>query len=174
VYSFVTHQEEWHTLFIAYDVVAVEVGNSDYDAALEIHALGSAGDVYIFDGTTRVLDAILPANGSSLRLASPYVEVGTKGGLLRGYAFDGTSYTEIGSIPVANDDVDGFTIAPDSLLWVGAEGKLRLYDDFGTSLVWSSESYGVPFGTHVVLANPRQKVPVAAGRQGLIGFRWTR
>jgi hypothetical protein len=175
VYDLATGAEEWHSLFIASYIREVAVAQTDTDGALEIIAVGSTGDTYVFDGQSKALEAILAGSSRCVRttpgrLGRDLVILGDDLGTLTAHQHDGSAYQPLHVFDVGAQAIDGFTLGPLSQVWVGSGGVLELHSKWNGTLLWSSEKYGSMFGTQAVLLAPASRMIVAAGSYGLVGF----
>lgn len=165
--------ELWRSFYLGGEVRDVVVANSDGTPGLEIHALSSDGNIYIFDGPTRVARAILQDGGVDRKAIHvvPGADVliaGDANGGLFGLLHDGSGYTSIGPLPVANGAIHSLGWIPMlGIFWVGSNERLALHAGLGP--FWHTANYGSGFGTHVSLDLSRGQV-VSAGPFGLSVF----
>lgn len=176
VYDFDTGLEEWHSMFIASYINKIAIANTDADNSLEILALGSDGDLYIFDGASKDLEAIIFANGATLQTYEiatkpDFILVGDTTGTLTCYHYDTTSYNPLDSVALATGALDGFTINPRGFILSGSGGQMSLHSDWGAEPLWTSESYGSIFATSpTLILEGGQRRAVGAGSYGLVSF----
>ncbi len=156
VYNYATGDEEWQSLYLGgYSITGLEVADFDGDNSPEIAAMWSGGDIYVFDGPTKQLEAVLFGPFTALRKGQPIggrptLVAGNGSGELVTFAYTSTPnpypYVEVGRQTVVAGPVDGFTIDARGVAWVGSAGRLnRVESGAGT---WTSEYYGSPFGDH--------------------------
>jgi hypothetical protein len=176
VYQLAPAQEEWHSLSVGPYVSGMALGQTDGDASTEIIALGSSGGAYIFDGTSKSLEALLPGTWRCVRStpAGPgqpeLIVLGDNVGGVTAYQHDGTGYAVVKSASFGTKPIDGITLGPLDFIWVGASGTLSLYDGWGGALLWSSGPFGTLFGTDAILFYPGARTVLTAGSYGLTGF----
>lgn len=176
VYQIAPAQEEWHSLFVGPSVSEVAVAQTDGDISPEIIAVSSSSGAYVFDGTSKALEAILPGTWRCVRTSLGHagkpalIVLGDAQGGLTAFQHDGAAYAVVKASSFGTKAIDGFTLGPLSNLWVGTGGSLKLYDGWGGALLWSSETYGTIFGTNLVSLFPEARTVVAAGTYGLVGF----
>jgi len=174
VYDLETATLEWSSLFIASQILAVTVGNTDEDPSPEILAVGSQGDLYVFDGTTKALSAIVGGafNGvatSEMGVRPDLIRLSTTGGELVTVAFLEEDYQVLETLDLLDETIDGFHLRTAHALLVGAGGVLYLFDPMGGDLIWESCAiYGDPFGTGMAFTDTHA---VTAGLYGLVGFQ---
>jgi hypothetical protein len=175
VYDWTKGTQEWRSpVFIANNIPGLEIANTDNDPSLEILALGSDGFLYVFDGTTHQLDAVIQGSFTAVRTYNvgtyDLILLGDKNGRLWAYNYDAKSgkYQSPGGAHVAFAPIDGFTIYPPVTWFLGAGEKLILF--VGSLRIWESTRYGAYFGTHmdILFTIP---MGVSAGRYGLSGFK---
>jgi len=160
VYDYSSGNEEWHSLQMgAYWNAIAGLALDDVDADGRTETLGQVegGDIYVFDGVTKTLEAILTGPFLSLQTqavgATTYIVSGDSAGGLHGFAWNGSGYAPIGSLSLGVGAVDGFTFGPLLSLWVGAGGRLTLFVPWFPGIVWQSGPYGEGHGNRTVFGN---------------------
>lgn len=177
VYDFDTGLEEWHSMYIASYIKKIAIANTDADSSFEILGLGSDGDLYIFDGTSKDLETIIFVNGASLQTyriprKPALIFVGDTTGTLTSYRYDSYSYNPLKSVSLASTQLDGFTIYRQGLILSGSGGQMSLHSNWGAVPRWTSESYGTIFATSPKLILKSDQHPIfAAGSYGLVSFK---
>lgn len=173
VYDLETATLEWTSLYLSSTVTAIGVGDTDDDPALEILALGTAGDLYVFDGQSKATEAILFGDSTCLRIsplnvAPDLVVMGTETGNLTTVQFAGGSYATLSTVNLVSEAIDGFTLRAANVLFVGSSGVLSIFSPMPAAL-WSSCSvYGSPFGARVAFG---KDYGATAGVYGLVAFK---
>lgn len=151
----------------------VQIANCDGDPALEIFALTTAGDIYVYDSATLVEEALI-AHGGVPRTAmdaidgAPAMLAGDELGHLYLYLYNGNSYQPIGPLPIASAAIDSLGYHPAAgLLHVTSANRLAL--QFGLTPDWLSLDYDIGFGNTVSLDLATGRV-ASAGLHGLYAF----
>lgn len=155
-------------------IIDLVVADTDGDGTVEVAALAEAGNVYILDGVATEVEAVIPAQGTTLtsRVTSAGVELllGDASGRMSVRQFDGATYVEIGDALVAPAAVHGLTVLDDGSLWVGSEDLLRGFDRaLGGVETFVSRRYGPGMGRHVAVV-PGQSLVFTTGAYGIHGF----
>lgn len=173
VFNYGAATELWRSFYLGGEVRDIVVGNSDGLSGAEIHALSSDGNIYVFDGPTRVARAILQDGGvdrKSIDLvhgAGVLIAGDANGGL---YAFlpGGGSYTPLGPLPVATGSIHSFGWIPLlGMFWVGSGERLAIHS--GLAPAWYTANYGTNFATSVSIDLSRGQV-VTSGPFGISAF----
>ena len=134
-------------------VTDLVIGRFGADGALKIAALGTAGDLYTFDGRTRQLEGVLTQAGRNVvcrRWPLGLIWGDNTGfGHFLEYAADHT-YTEKYTRRLGASALDGINMRSNGELWTGWGGSLNLrvppnFDE----VVWQSSTIGKGCG-HVV------------------------
>jgi FG-GAP-like repeat len=176
-YDGVTGEEKWRTLQMGdywSSITDLVVADIDADGAVEVAGLVEGGDIYVFDGATGALDAIIEAQGTTLTTTSTTggldLLVGDAAGRLSVRRFDGAGYPEVGHADLGPDPIDGLTVTGDGSLWVGSAGVLRRFDQvLGGALIYASASYGPGLGARIAFL-PGKPFVFSAGGYGVHGF----
>lgn len=174
VYDYATAAEEWHSLQMGgyWDkITGLQVGDTDADGSLEIVGMVYGGDTYVFDGTTKQLQAILFGAGTALRTygADPSkILLGDANGTVAAYKYQQGSYQGFWQHDYGAGPVDGFDLGPGEL-WLGTGGILRRVTRPGGTL-WQSASYGTTFGART-LGQPSSGRFLSAGSYAIIDFQ---
>jgi hypothetical protein len=175
VYDYATASEEWHSLQMGsfWDAVSgLTLADVNRDGVREIVGMVKGGDLYVFDGGSKELQAILPGQFTTVQTldgpGGPLLMLGDQNGQLVFAGYFGGDYRVLSRTRVAADPIDGLTLGSDrTALWVGSGGRLRLLTSAG--VVWTSPSYGQVFGVHADFW-PGQPLVLSAGSYGLVGF----
>jgi hypothetical protein len=174
-YDVRTHAEQWHTLQLGdywSSVTDLAVADTDGDGDLDVAGMVEGGDVYVFDGASHVLDAIVPVEGASFGIlktgGAPQLMVGSASGHLVRYAFDGTGYAEISDHALQPTALDGLRVLAPGSLWVGSNGFLTRYDHGAKS--FQTANYGIGFGSDVAATMRARHWVFSAGSYGVHGF----
>jgi len=151
VYDVATRSEKFHTLQMGarYSSISkVVVAQLDDDPALEFAGL-IPGGVYVFDGVTRSLDAIINVTGASMAAVRPGfgikgLLVGTTTGHVGLWTFNGVNYSETGAgWNFGTKPIDGVDLTPDGALAVGSDGVVHVLREGN---LYHSAYYGPGFG----------------------------
>lgn len=152
VYSYATGAEEWHSLYMRGVVSNLGLVDVDRDGTKEIVGQVSGGDVYIFSGTTKALEALLTGPFTSMHVqnmnAIPSIVLSTNSGNLIIERYVGGAYGEVYHKLLAAGAIDDFTLDPQNRLWISSNGVLNLFNLAGTN-IWQSSGFGTTFGKHV-------------------------
>ena len=153
VYEYGAATEAWRSFYLGGDVKEIALGDSDVTPGLELHALSSDGNVYVFDGASLTARAILQDGGVDRKAVHvvagvPALITGDNAGNLHIYVHDGTTYFPIGPLPIAPGPVH-------SIAWLPALGVLqvssgeRLALQYGLTPAWRTANYGPNFADKV-------------------------
>lgn len=155
VFNYGSTTELWRSFFLGGEVREIVIGNTDALAGVEIHALSNDGNIYIFDGPTRIAKAIVQDGGVDRKSitcveGAPAFFAGDNIGHLYLYLNFGSGYTPIGPLPVASGPIY-------SVSWMANIGLLRASSNdrvslqFGLAPDWITAPYGPGFGEDVPL-----------------------
>jgi outer membrane protein assembly factor BamB len=155
-------------------VTHMVVADTDGDGAVEVAGLATGGNVYILDGATRALEAVIQAEGTALTSVptSSGVDLvlGDASGRMSVRHFDGTAYVEIGGADLGPAALDGLTVLTNGGLWVGSGDILRGFDRLlGGAETFVSRIYGPGTGRRVAVL-PGKKFVFTTGAHGIHGF----
>jgi len=132
VYSYATGNEEWHTLYMRGNATGLGIADLNQDGTKEMIGMVNGGDVYIFDGPSRALKAILTGPFSAMRVQNVggllSICLGNNTGYLIMYRYSSGAYTEVYRQRLITASVDGFTIDSRDRVWIGSPGA----SDVGT------------------------------------------
>src|SRR5678815_41598 len=128
------------------------VADLNQDGTKELVGMGNNGDVYIFDGTSKVLEAILTGPFTAMRVQNmnglPTIVLGNSMGELMMYRFSSGAYGQTYKQKLVNASIDGFTIDSQDRVWIGSKpvefqgsGTLTEVDLAGT-LLGAYSGYG--------------------------------
>jgi hypothetical protein len=152
VYSYATGAEEWHSLYLRGVVTNLGLADVDRDGTKEIVGQVLSGDVYIFSGTTKTLEALLPGPFTSMHVqnmnAVPSIILSTNSGNIVIDRYVGGAYAEVYRKLFAASTIDDFTLDPQNRVWISGGGYLILFNLAGTNL-WQTSGFGTKFGKHV-------------------------
>ncbi|HJQ26218.1 MAG TPA: FG-GAP-like repeat-containing protein [Blastocatellia bacterium] len=152
VYSYATRLEEWHSLYMRGPVTGLGLADVDRDGVLEVVGQVSAGDVYIFSGTTKELEALLPGPFTSMHIqtmkAQPSIILGNSSGNIIIKRFAAGTYPEVYNKALVTSAIDDFTVDAQNRVWVSSAGVLNLFSLAGVNL-WQNSGFGTVFGKHV-------------------------
>jgi len=175
-YDVATHAEQWHTLQLGdywSSVSDLAVADTDGDGDLDFAGMIEGGDVYVFDGASHVLDAIVPVDGASLGIrkagGAAQLMVGSASGHMLRYAFDGTGYPEVSDLPLRTTALDGLSMLRPGSLWVGSNGTLARYSRGAKP--YETANYGIGFGSNVAATMRVRPWVFSAGSYGVHGFK---
>lgn len=175
-YDFATHALEWQSLAIVSGVSEIAFGHTDYDPSWEVIALGSDGDVRVFDGNTGAIEALIPGNFTCLEviplpMLPDLIKLGDDLGALHTFQFvlGSGGYASLGSVQLLDEPLESVTFGNGETLWVSAAGVLSLFYPPYDDPLWSSCSvYSSPFGHRTVYG---ADCLLTAGGNGLVAFR---
>jgi len=174
-YDLATGVKEWQSLAILPNATEIAFGHTDYDPKWEVLALGSDGDVRVFDGESGALEALLPGNSTCLDLIPlsvmpDLIKLGDDLGSLHTFQFvQGSGYLSMGSVQLLDEPLESVTFGNGDTLWTSANGVLSLFYPPYDDPLWSSCSvYGKPFGRRAVYG---ADCLLTAGANGLVAFR---
>jgi hypothetical protein len=170
-YDAVTHGEKFHTLQIGpywSKVTGLVVAQLDDDPALEFAGLIDGGGVYVFDGVTRTLDAIIDVIAASLSAIKPGfglkgLLVGTTTGHVGLWTFNGVNYSETGGWNFGAKPINGVQLTPDGALAVGSDGAVHVLREGN---LYHSANYGNGFGRSL-LSMGGGRVLLSGGEHGV-------
>jgi FG-GAP-like repeat len=152
-------------------VTRLATGDFDGDGLVEVAGMVGNDDVYVFDGASFALEAIIDTQASTLTgLAAadgPRLVVGESTGRIATHAFDGVGYPEVAAVSVSSAAIDGITVASPAARWVGTNGNLRRYKR--ERLTYETANYGTDFG-RTVLIHPNRPLVMSGGGNGVFGF----
>jgi hypothetical protein len=177
VYSYTTGNEEWHTLNMRGTPTALAVADVNQDGTKEIIGMVNNGDVYIFDGPSRVLEAILPGPFTAMRVQNVTgvlsIVLGNSTGYLIMDRYSSGSYNETYRQKLVTTSVDGFTIDSHDRAWIGStsyggSGTLTEVSLDGTVLATYS-GYGSVFGLRTAFV-PVSLMFFTVGSYSVVGF----
>lgn len=173
-YDLASRAEKWHTLQMGdlwSQITDLVIADTDGDGAIEVAGMVAAGDVYVFDGATHALEAIIDTRGASLTTFNSAsgicLLIGDTSGRASVHAFDGVGYPEVASVSLGSDPLDGLTRASSGAWWVGSGGRLRQFA--GGAMTFQSANYSTGFGRNLGFFPDKQWV-LSAGGYGLHGF----
>jgi len=174
VYDLETGAEEWHSLQMGEfwdEIPYVEVVDIDRDGALEMLAMTSTGDVYVFDGATKELEALLMLGGGSMTLLgegeNPSFVIGYESGEISRHRFDGSDYVETARASFGAGAGSGFVVGPMTTVWMGTEGALSAYAVGNPTPLWASGFFGDSFGRRTVFQSGSV---ISAGDMSVVSF----
>lgn len=143
VYNYLTRNEEWASPQINGWLTRLEIANIDNDSSKEIIVLAQGGNAFIFDGTTKTLEATLTGPFSDMHIntinGAPSVVLGNFSGDMIVYRYQSGAYAETFRQRLISGPIDGLTIGSQDRVWVGSNGKLHIVTLSGTTL-WTYDS----------------------------------
>ena len=178
VYDYKTGEEEWRSLHMGNNwdkVVSIELEDMDKDGIKEIIGMVESGSVYIFDGESKQLEAVLLGEHTALKVIewknAPMILLGDTNGDISAYRYISGSYTEIKRQIFLPERIDGISLGPEGTnqFFLGSKGNLTVVNPSGT--VWQSSSYGEIFGKHTEVF-PKGQWFVSAGSYGILAFKY--
>jgi len=159
VYDLATGAEEWHSLQMgAYwgRIDDVAAANTDGTGARELLGMVEGGEIYVYDGSTKALEAIIPGAFRAIDVppfggsGPPQIWAGTNGGSLASYAFNGASYVGRGSYPLLGGPIEGFSFGRMGSVYVAGGGTVKLvYPPASGHNVWTLSGLGNAAGLHI-------------------------
>ena len=179
VYDYGTHAEEWRSAHTGnYPLSRLWIADTDQDGQREILALNrGTGDVSVFDGLTKALEATIPGNFTSLEL----LDIGATPAALRPLVLGDVT----GHVALYRHGSFGYQLATQGTLastliqnaqihrrttFVQSNGTIRQHNGLGAAPVWQSLNYGTVPDNRVVHAPGGPFVVVAATTYGVFGF----
>jgi hypothetical protein len=182
VYDFATGNLEWQSFQMGWawtGMTGVEVADFDGDGVPEMAALRHGHAVYVFDGLTKDIEAILFGPYTALRTRKvgndSAIAVGTSAGeiVTFGYTGDPTDpYAETDRITASSQPIDGFDYDGLGRAFVGSDNRVRVVDSTGACL-WLSEDFGLQYGAPSVKRVaflPGTRTFFAAGPYSVVAF----
>jgi hypothetical protein len=178
VYDYNTGEEEWHSLQMGeyWDAITdLALGDVDLDGFDEIIGMVGKGDVYVFDGPSKVIEDILSGSHTTLELFKFRVGkislmfLGDDFGDISAGLYLRGSYLEIYRNNFVSGSIDGLSFFPrrNVFLSFGTGGTLNLASLNGT--LWQSHIYGEHFGARTV-RHPLFPICISAGSYSILGF----
>ena len=179
VYNYNTGNEEWHSLHMGWGAVnALALADVDQDGATDIIGMINDQDIYIFDGTSKVLKKILTGPFTSMRVRNigglPTIVAGNENGQLIMHRYSSGSYNEVYRQTLITTPVDGFSFDPQGRVWIGSRddnnfnGTLTQVTLAGTTLATYS-GYGLTLGMRVAFV-PGSPLFFTTGSYSVLGF----
>ncbi|KAA3605520.1 MAG: VCBS repeat-containing protein [Planctomycetota bacterium] len=177
VYDYATGNEEWHSLQMGDywgSISDLTTGDLDGDGSLEMAAIVEGGDLYIYDGITRQLEAMESGGYTTVefrnRHTRPQLLLGHRDGSLSLRAFENGAFPEIGRRSVSQEAIDGVRQIPKDRYWIGSGGRLQIHQVGIPGPLWQSEDFGRGFGrsTHFMKS---ASMFLSAGEYGILGFQ---
>ena len=178
VYDYNTGDEEWHSLQMGDywdEITGLALGDVDQDGSDEIIGMVDSGDVYIFDGPSKVLEDILFGAHTALELydtgTGSLIVLGDEGGDISAGSYQWGSYVEIYRHNFGTGSIDGISLTPTKRLFIffGIGGTLNLATPFNA--LWQSSIYGTLFGQRTAL-HPKFPGFLSTGSFSVVGFRY--
>jgi hypothetical protein len=177
VYDFATRLEEWHSVQMGgyWDRVSeVAVADLDMDGATEIAGLVANGGIYVFDGASRALEAILPGPFTAMavheHMGMMHLLAGDALGRVAAYVHGGAGYVRVYQNALAAGPVDGITGGRHGHAFVSGGGRVRMVMVHDGMVMWQSDDYGAPFGARVPAEYGQPDRFVTAGRHAIVAF----
>ncbi|MBZ5538694.1 MAG: FG-GAP-like repeat-containing protein [Acidobacteriia bacterium] len=124
VYSYATGNEEWRSVSMRGPVGALEVADINRDGTLEMIGMVKSGDIYIYDGPSKTLQALLTGPFTTMglqKVGGTYsIMAGNSNGELMTYGYSSGSYTQTYKQKLVTTSVDGFTLDAQNKVWIGS------------------------------------------------------
>jgi hypothetical protein len=141
----------------------------DGNASKDIAALVATGDLYTFDGPSRLLTSLKQQTGGKLicdRVTPAGLILADNAGVGHFWQYALNTYTENYARQLGSGALTGVTVMPDGALWSGQGGVLTLrmppnYD----GVYWQSPVFGTGFGRNVATDNVNGKTRVFSSAQ---------
>ena len=172
-YDGTTGALKWQSLRMEGNVnpSGLAIGDFDGDGHLEVAAQTDQADVYILDGATHAVEAVIQGTTSGLAVqqknGTPQLVVGTAAGHAQAYVYTGKGYKLTTDLPVGNASVDGVLPVARGNWWVGSGGVVtHLQGGVPTA---ATPNYGTGFGSNVVRLASKHMI-FSAGPYGVFGF----
>jgi hypothetical protein len=173
VYDVTTHLEEWKTLQIGgrgtylKDLVVTQM---DGDPALELAVMIDGGAVWVVDGITHALEAIIDVKASAISTLSPGYGIGSlligqTTGRSSAWAFNGAGYSETVGWNLSTQRIDGLELTG-GVLFVGTGGVIKVLRE---GSVFQTANYGIGFGRSI-LSIGNTRVLFSGGAHGVHAF----
>ena len=155
VYNFDTAAEEWHSLYMRSAGGQLAVSDVNGDGVKELIAQNDNSDVYIFDGGSKILEAILFGPFTSMRVqdvdGAATILLGNGSGDLKMYRFANGDYNPVYSQKLSARRIDGFTLDAQARVWIANDGD---YNSSGVltettldgGVLATYSGYGMSFG----------------------------
>jgi hypothetical protein len=179
VYDWLTGTEEWRSLHMSGGldrVGSVTLGDSDGDGDEEILARVEEGDAYVFDGASKLLEAVAFGPFTSLVSAhaggSAYLLLGGHDGGLSIRRWNGLQYAQVLRRSIAGGPLRALVQGPPGTLWVDANGRVSLLDVAAGVLRWQSGDRGALTSAATLTPLPTDpRFVFAAGTTGAMLYR---
>src|SRR4030095_7419484 len=158
---------------------ALELADVNQDGTKEIIAMVNGRDVYIFDGPSKLLEAILFGPFTAMRVQDVSgmrsIVLGNETGELIMYRYSGGAFSQTYRQTLITTPVSGFTIDSQDRVWIGSStgqyngvGTLTEVNLGGTILATYS-GYGSVFGQRVAFY-PASLMFFTTGSYSIEGF----
>lgn len=179
VYDWLTGTEEWRSLHMSGGldrVGSVTLGDSDGDGEEEILALVEEGDAYVFDGASKLLEAVVFGPFTALTTAqvggNAYFLLGGQAGGLSIRQWNGQQYSQVLQRPITNGPLRALVLGPPGHLWVDADGRVSLLDVAAGTVRWQSGDRGALTSPATLTPLPTDpRFVFAAGTTGAMLYR---
>lgn len=159
----------------ASEITELAIADTDGDGAPEILGMVEGGDLYVFDGVTKALEALILGSFTAMTVypAGPRHDVmlGDANGVVTQHSWSGSQFTTTYTGALAADEVDGVALAGSGLVLLGSAGRLHLVALGSTNTLWSSGNYAGEFGARTVIVPGFPLRFYTAGHVAIAGFK---
>jgi hypothetical protein len=177
-YDYNTGSQEWQSLYHSGEagtISAVEVSDVDNDGDQEIISMVYNGDVYIFNGRTKVLDTVIFGPYTAMTLIDstqepPSLALGSEDGNIKILTYSGGDYQTVFNKNYSSEPIDGISrLSTSEELIFGTNGTLNIADNSG--IIWTSAAYGPVYGKRAVIPGESSYI-FSAGSYSVNAFEY--
>lgn len=179
VYDFNTGTEEWKSLYMSGTVTDLELVDADQDGTVELIGLVNDKDIYIFDGSTKVLETIIYGSYTDLECRTfdfnpyPHMILAEVDGDVSAQRYISGSYQEVFSKNFVSSSIDGISLgtAPHHYIWINVGDTLSFHDLLSGAKIEEGFGYGIEFGERMRrLPHPQGYAFLTTSSYAVLGF----
>jgi hypothetical protein len=170
---------KWKSASLNGSIVSLALADPDQDGMKEIIGMADKGNVYIFNGTSKELEAQITGPFTAMRVQSiggiPSIALGKSTGYLMIYQYSSGTYTQTYNRRLITTSIDGFTIDSRNRAWLSTTGPylglgtLREMSLDGAALA-TYTGYGRVFGLRIAFL-PSSNYFFTAGSYSVNAYR---
>jgi hypothetical protein len=156
IFDYPSTAAPWQSVKMAgQSMLGLVAADLDGNGSKEVAALVATGDLYTFDGPTRVLKSLKQQTGAKLivdRRSPAGLIVADSNGNGHFWSYSSNTYTEDSVRQFGSGGLAGLNVLPDNSLWIGTGGllKLRMPPEY-RGVWWQSPVFGTGFGRYVAV-----------------------